>query len=62
MPKRRWCVVCKRNITTDDIFALFDEYPDTFQQADALGMESLTENEQVLVEGQVHSECYENLE
>lgn len=54
------CVVCKGPV---DIEVVMGDFAEVFAQADALGMESLTENQQVLVEGSCCSdECFDKLD
>jgi hypothetical protein len=56
------CVVCKKPITTFDWCEITSEFSELFAQADALGMESLTEEQQILVNREVHvGECYDSL-
>jgi hypothetical protein len=56
------CVVCRKPITTFDRCEIISEFSDLFAQADAVGMESLTEDEQLLVDCKVHAECFDSLE
>lgn len=59
--EKKKCVVCEKevNIKESD---LVDYYDECCAQADALGMESLTEHQQVLVEGLVCcTVCYTHL-
>jgi hypothetical protein len=54
------CVVCGETIT-DEIYEIFGT--DWWERADALGMETLTEGQQVVVMGKICSwECYEHLD
>lgn len=53
------CKTCNRDILRVSDGDLRSEYE---AQADCLGVESLTENEQMLVEGLICEECYEELE
>jgi hypothetical protein len=53
------CTVCKNPV---DLSLVKEEFGELFSQADALGMESLTENQQVVLERKVCSiECYDRL-
>jgi hypothetical protein len=53
------CAVCGNPVDWNQVT---DEFGEMFAQADALGMESLTEQQQMVLEGKVCSiECYENL-
>lgn len=51
------CMRCGRNISKVSDEDLRNEYA---EQSDALGMESLTENQQMLVSGFICEECYMN--
>jgi len=56
----RLCVVCNKPV---EAALVKEEFPELFAQADACGMESLTEQQQVVVEFKCCSEsCYERLE
>ena len=55
------CVICKAPVTDEDWDEIKDEWSELFMQADALGVESLTEHEQVLLERAVHLDCYDYL-
>ena len=55
------CVVCKKPITVWDKCEIANEFEHLFAQADALGMDSLTEDEQVAVAREVHVGCYDFL-
>ena len=52
------CCICGGQIDADDIADLFEEYSDILVQADALGVESLTEDEQLVYERTIHAGCY----
>ena len=53
------CTVCKNPVDWNQVK---DEFGELFAQADALGMESLTENQQVVLEGHCCStDCYDQL-
>jgi hypothetical protein len=51
------CLKCKRDISEVSDGDLRSEY---CEQADYCGMEGLTENQQLLVEGKLCEECYED--
>ncbi|HEY5588839.1 MAG TPA: hypothetical protein VIK86_07785 [Candidatus Paceibacterota bacterium] len=51
-----YCKHCGDKIYTPDQ----DLYNELCRQADALGMESLTENQQMLVNQDICEECYDN--
>jgi hypothetical protein len=53
------CRICHRNIIEVSDGDLRNEYA---EQSDCLGMESLTENQQLLVEGSICEDCYEELD
>ena len=54
------CVVCGKPV---EAVLVKEEFPELLAQADARGMESLTEQQQVVVEFKCCSEsCYERLE
>ena len=56
MFEEKRCVVCKNLVDWD---VVKDEFPELFLQADALDIDSLTEQEQVVLEGNCCSlECY----
>lgn len=55
------CVFCRCYMSKYDKEVVQEEHSHLFEQADALGMESLTENEQILVNGGVHDGCYKHL-
>jgi bacterioferritin-associated ferredoxin len=50
------CMRCNRNVSEVSDEDLRNEYA---EQADALGMESLTEIQQMLVSGDICDKCYE---
>ena len=53
------CIICKEQV---DWSQVVEEFEDVLRQADTLGMESLTEQEQVVCEGLVCSfDCYEEV-
>lgn len=53
------CIICKQEIKWEEVTNVFEHI---FEQTDSYGMESLTEYQQVVVEGLCCSEeCYENL-
>lgn len=51
------CKICGNDI--ESVSELRHEYS---EQADQLGMESLTENEQLLVSGVICEECFDDLD
>jgi len=54
------CIICKEQV---DWTLVVEEMEDILRQADTLGMESLTEQEQVVCEGLVCSfACYEEVD
>ncbi len=55
------CIVCKKIITDDDWKEVTIEFAEIFARADGLGIESLTEEQQVLVNREVHAKCYDFL-
>lgn len=57
------CVVCKKEVNkTENMADIRDEFNYLMEQVDHLGVDSLTENEQVLYEGKVHAyHCFEYL-
>ena len=60
MAKMTRCCVCGSFVDMEIVHEDFEEY---FAQADALGMESLTEHQQIAVEGLVCSfDCYLQLD
>lgn len=53
------CTVCNKEIDWEIVTELFE---DDFLQADSFGMESLTEWQQLIIEGKICSiDCVENL-
>ena len=48
------CVKCGGNIDPE---VVRDDYSELFATADALGMEALTEDQQLLVDGELCAEC-----
>jgi len=56
------CVVCKGPVTDDDWDEIKDEWSESFYQADALGVESLTEHVQILINREVHLKCFDLLD
>jgi hypothetical protein len=56
------CVVCKKNVVVS-VLEEEDLYNELVTQANALGMESLTESQQLYVEGALCCEsCYEEID
>ena len=56
----RLCVVCNKPV---EAVLVKEEFPELFAQADAWGMDSLTEQEQVVVEfGCCSTRCFENID
>jgi hypothetical protein len=54
------CIICKEQV---DWMLVKEEFEEVLRQADTLGMESLTEQEQVVCEGLVCSfDCYEEVD
>lgn len=54
------CVVCRGKVDWSEVK---EEFSEILDQADTLGVDSLTENEQVVYEGSCCSrECYDKLE
>lgn len=54
------CKICNEEIN-DDIFE--EDFEELMARADAFGLQSLTENEQVVLEGKIcSSKCYEEFE
>jgi len=59
MPRKKICVVCKKLV---DWSMVLEDFEELFDQVDTYGMESLTEQEQVVVEGGCCSiECFEKI-
>ena len=57
------CPVCKGPINKVENWALImDMHADTLARVDYCGVESLTEQEQVLYLNEVHADCFELLE
>ena len=56
------CVNCHAPITDEDWDEIKCEWFELFAQADALGVESLTEREQILLNREVHLECFDWLD
>ncbi len=60
---RKLCPVCKTPINPHKNWEhIKDMYDEILDQADYLGVESLTEQEQVLYENNVHADCFYELE
>ena len=60
VPAKSTCIICKGDIDSDIVH---DDFNELFEQVDCLGMESATEQEQVVLEGCICSlECYIQLD
>jgi len=59
--KKSSCVVCRKTITSENWPRIVTEFSELFRQVDSLGVESLTEANQVLYENRVHIDCYNQL-
>lgn len=56
------CPVCKEKVTATDYQIVKEEFEDFLRRADYGGVESLTENQQMLWEARVHADCYYELD
>lgn len=52
------CLVCKKEITKDDRDLIRQDYDYLFQQADFWGFDAFDEKLQLLINFQLHDECY----
>lgn len=56
------CPVCKLPVDQKEVMGMLrDEWPDLGAQVDYYGVESLTEQEQVLYLRECHFDCFEHL-